>query len=123
MSTIKYKVTELPLEKLSFNSEFKESDIKLIESFSVNEKFDSTQHNLGLYIYTPQNDLISSTPNYLEYSLLLGAASAGKDGSEVLNLNPIEDAKKAGFENGDIRLLYKFTDDLFSENKKHTTLS
>ena len=117
MSTIKYKVTELPLEKLSFNSEFKESDIKLIESFSVNEKFDSTQHNLGLYIYTPQNDLISSTPNYLEYSLLLGAASAGKDGSEVLNLNPIEDAKKAGFENGDIRLLYKFTDDLFSENK------
>ena len=117
MSLLKYKVTELPLEKLSFNTEFEESDKKLIESFSVNEKFDTIQHNLGLYVYTPDNDLLSSFPNYTEYSLLLNAASAGKDGSEVLTLDPIEDAKKAGFENGDIRLLYKFTDDLFSDDK------
>ena len=117
MSIIKYKVTELPIEKLSFNTEFDQKDVKLIESFSINEKFDSVKHNLGLYIYTPDNQLITSTPNYLEYSLLLGSAAAGKDGSEILNIDPIEDAKKAGFENGDIRLLYKFTDDLFSENK------
>ena len=117
MSLLKYKVSEIPLQKLSFNTEFEESDKKLIESFSVNEKFDTTQHNLGLYVYTPDNDLLSSTPNYTEYTLLLNAASAGKDGSEVLTLDPIEDAKKAGFENGDIRILYKFTDDLFSEDK------
>jgi len=117
MSIIKYKVTELELEKLSFNSKFDDSDTKLIESFSVNEKFDSTKHNFGLYIYTPDNQLISSEPNYLEYSLLLGSSGAGKNGSEALTLDPISDAKKAGFENGDIRILYKFTDDLFSENK------
>ena len=58
MSLLKYKVTELPLEKLSFNTEFEESDKKLIESFSVNEKFDTIQHNLGLYVYTPDNDLL-----------------------------------------------------------------
>jgi len=39
MSLIKYKVTELPLEQLSFNSELKEKDKRLIESFSVNENF------------------------------------------------------------------------------------
>ena len=42
MSLIKYKVTELPLEQLSFNSELKEKDKRLIESFSVNENFDSS---------------------------------------------------------------------------------
>lgn len=117
MSLIKYKVTEIPLEQLSFNSELKEKDQRLIESFSVNENFDSSKHNLGLYIYTPDNQLISSFPNYLDYTLSLNAAGAGKTGSEVLTLLPVEDAKKSGFENGDIRLLYKFTDDLFSDNK------
>ena len=95
MSLIKYKVTELPLEQLSFNSELKEKDKRLIESFSVNENFDSSKHNLGLYIYTPENQLISSFPNYLEYSLSLNAAGAGKTGSEVLTLQPVEDAKKS----------------------------
>lgn len=118
MSRLKYKVTELPLQKLSVNTQFEESDKKLIESFSVNTKFDTSKHTLGLYLYSPDNSLIEANNNYTKYSLLLNAASAGKEGSENITLDPVSDAVQAGFENGDIRLLYKFTDDLFSEDTK-----
>ena len=116
MSTVKYKVTELALKELDYQDQFLEKDENLIESFSINTKFDTSKHNLALYIYTPDDTLLSSNLNYTQYSLLLNAAGAGKSGSENVTIDPINDAKISGFESGDIRLLYKFTDDLFSED-------
>tara|TARA_B110000483_G_C18117661_1_gene512261 strand:- start:22 stop:420 length:399 start_codon:yes stop_codon:yes gene_type:complete len=116
MSTVKYKVTELALKELDYQDQFLKKDVNLIESFSVNTKYDTSKHNLSLYIYSPDDTLLSQNNNYTQYSMLLNSAGAGKDGSEAITIDPVRDSKLAGFENGDIRLLYKFTDDLFSDN-------
>ena len=64
------------------------------------------------------NVLLQNVYDYPNYAALINAAGAGKDGILNLTLDPARDAKELGFENGDIRLLYKFTDDLFSEDKR-----
>lgn len=118
MSTFKYTVNEIPLDALGTSKKLEAKDEKLIQSFDVNTTFDTSKHKLDLFVYSADNTFLQSVYDYPDYSALLNSAGAGKDGILNLTLDPIADARKLGFENGDIRLLYKFTDDLFSEDKR-----
>lgn len=118
MSTFKYTVNEIPLDALGTSKQLEAKDEKLIQSFDVNTTFDTSKHKLDLFVYSADNTFLQSVYDYPDYSALLNSSGAGKDGILNLTLDPISDARKLGFENGDIRLLYKFTDDLFSEDKR-----
>lgn len=118
MSTFKYTVKEINLEGLDTSKQFKDSDKKLIESFDLTTAFDTSKHSLNLFVYSVDNVLLQNVLDYPNYSALINAAGAGKDGILNITLDPARDAKELGYENGDIRLLYKFTDDLFSEDKR-----
>lgn len=118
MSTQKYTINEIPLDNLGASKQIETKDEKLIESFDLNTQFDTSKHRLDLFVYSVDNTFLQSIYDYPDYSALINSAGAGKDGILNLTLDPIKDARKLGFENGDIRLLYKFTDDLFSDDKR-----
>jgi len=118
MSTFKYTVKGIPLSGVGSSKQLDDKDQKLIQSFDINSFFDTSKHRLDVFVYNSDNTFLQSVYDYPNYSALLNAASAGKDGLLNLTLDPAKDAKELGYENGDIRLLYKFTDDLFSDDKR-----
>jgi len=118
MSIFKYTVNEIPLDDLGTSKKLESKDDKLIQSFELNSTFDTSKHKLDLFVYSADNTFLQSVYDYPDYSALINSAGAGKDGILNVTLDPVNDARKLGFENGDIRLLYKFSDDLFSDDKR-----
>ena len=103
MSTFKYTVKEINLEGLDTSKQFEDSDKKLIESFDLTTAFDTSKHSLNLFVYSVDNVLLQNVLDYPNYSALINAAGAGKDGILNITLDPARDAKELGYENGDIR--------------------
>ena len=120
MSHKKYTVKQLPVETLTSYSTIDDKDKKLIESFSINNSFIVGTHIMQLSVYSVDNTLLEFLPQYNSFSLLQNASSAGKDGASNITIDPIKDAEDLGYANGDVRLYYKFIDDLYNKQAKLT---
>ena len=122
MPNYNYNISELLIENTTQERTFTEKDKSLIDSFIVNAKFVQAQHRVDLAVYTLSDILISSITGYAGYSELLLAAGAGQDGSSALTLDPLRDMKELGYESADVRMLYTFVDNLFSDGQFGGTL-
>lgn len=92
----------------------------LIEDYTLNSLFSQESNTVELYVTSFDNDLLFYDPNYKRYKQLRYSEGAGREGVTSVDLNPIDDAIYYGFENGDIRLSYRFVNDLFSNSSAKT---
>lgn len=115
MAEFKYYIEQLELESLTQSSKITKEDQALIGTFEVLNLFTPNDSNVELSVYGVDNTLLEYIPTFKDYTLSLNAQSAGKSGASILTIDPESDIKKLGYDTGDIRLLYRFTNNLFSE--------
>lgn len=122
MAEFKYNIEQLELESLNRPSKITKKEQNLIGTFEINNLFTPQDSNVELSVYGVDNTLLDYIPRFLDYTLSLNAQSAGKSGASILTLNPEGDIKTLGYDTGDVRLLYRFTNNLFSEAQIGGTL-
>jgi len=118
MATFKYIVNQIDTNSISDVKNIDSKDSTLIGNFEISSTYDQSIHNIELHFYAFDGTLLKSIPNFKNISQLGNAAGAGKKGASNLILNPTNDAVSNGFENGDVKLLYRFTNNLYSSSNK-----
>tara|TARA_B100001778_G_scaffold334398_1_gene345587 strand:+ start:313 stop:3258 length:2946 start_codon:yes stop_codon:yes gene_type:complete len=93
------------------------SEDAIVDKFAVNNLFAKDSHKLEIHVYSVDNNLLQSDQNFSKYTQLANSAGAGKDGASNIYLDPVLDIKDLGYENGDVRILYNFLDNLYSDAK------
>lgn len=118
MAEKKYIVTQLNSGDISDVKNINSKDSNLIGTFEINSLYNQVKHNVELHFYSFDGTLLSSQQNFTNTSQLGDSAGAGKDGASSLNINPSKDAIDNGYDNGDVRLLYRFTNNLYQTSLK-----
>ena len=113
----KYKIKELPATELA-NSIISDKQKSLVSSIDQNQIFTLPDSFIELGIYSFSNIQLNYIDNYKRYKLLQNAQSAGKAGATILTIDPVKDAIDLGYETGDVRILYTFLDNLYSNEKE-----
>lgn len=114
MADIVYTVSQDSPEAIAGFEQYSQEDKALVSSFQINSIFDPAKHYSELHILSLADDLLESTYTYSSYKLLGNAQSAGQAGASVITVDPIADSKAYGYENGGVKLLYHFLNDLYS---------
>ena len=117
MSKYTYNINSLDPSVVEGTTGVPESEAKIISQFEINNLFSKNSHKLEVHVFSIDNVLIESNQNFSKYTQLSNSAGAGKAGASNIYLDPVLDAKDLGYENGDIRLLYNFLDNLYSDAK------
>ena len=117
MADIVYTVNQDTPETIAGFEQYSQEDKDLVSSFQINSIFDPTKHYSELHILSLSDELLESTYDYARFTQLGNAQSAGQQGASVLTIDPVEDSKAYGYENGGVKLLYHFLDDLYSQDK------
>lgn len=112
-----YTVNQESPESITGFETFNSQDVSLINSFEVNTLFNPDKNFMELHVVSLIDEVLESDYNYTSYKQLGNAQSAGNSGASVLTLDPVADVKRYGYENGSVKLLYHFLNDLFSETK------
>lgn len=116
MADIVYTAYQDSPEAIAGFEQFSQEDKALVSSFQINNVFDPAKHYSELHILSLADELLESSYTYSSYKLLGNAQSAGQTGASVLTIDPIQDSKAYGYENGGVKLLYHFLDDLYTED-------
>ena len=116
MADNKYNVRPTGPGDVAQYKRFSDEDSNLIESFNINSTFDSQKNVAELHIYTSGNSLLRSISNYTNYKVQLNSGGSN-EGSTSIYVDPAQDATSYGYNNGGVKLLYLFFDNLFSESK------
>lgn len=109
----KYLYTVTPSDITNTSLEGKVGD--LVGSFPLNTSFLESTNRIDLEIRTLSGELLSLIENYGEKYL---AQRAPDLGIQTLFVNPSQDVVTFGYEAGDVKLTYRFVNDLFSVNEK-----
>ncbi len=117
MADITYTVNQDNPDNIQGFEQFSQADKNLVDSYAINSLFDSNKNTIELNILSLADELIESIPGYTNYKLLGDAQSAGKSGSSIVTINPVEDCKLYGYETGGVKVLYHFLNDLYSADK------
>lgn len=111
-----YTVNPTSIQDIAQYEKYSAEDVNLIESFEINSTFNTQKHISELHIYTTGNTLLRSITNYSRYKIEQGSG-ASTEGSTSISLDPQQDAVFYGYENGGVKLLYIFFNNLFSDLK------
>lgn len=117
MADTTYTVNQDDPNTIEGFEQFSQADKDLIGTFEVNNLFNPNVNLSELHIYSLTDELLESHYDYSNYKQLGNAQSAGKSGASILTVDPIEDSKLYGYDNGGIKLLYHFLNDLYTEDK------
>ena len=120
MADITYIVNQDSPENIQGFEKYSEKDLGLVDSFQINSIFDPNKHFVETHILTLSDELLESIYDFTGYKLLSNAQSAGKEGASILTLDPVQDVKNLGYETGEVKLLYHFLNDLYTDNKIST---
>ena len=120
MADITYIVNQDDPNNIPGFENYSQADLNLIQQYQINSLFDTNKNFIELYITDLIGNIVESDSNYTSYKLLGTAQSAGKEGASILTIDPIEDSRAYGYENGGIKLLYHFLNDLYTLDKTTT---
>ena len=120
MADITYTVSQDLPENIQGFEKYSEKDLGLVDSFQINSIFDPNRHFSEVHVLTTSDELLESRYDYRGYKLLSNAQSAGKEGASILTLDPVQDVKDLGYENGEVKLLYHFLNDLYTDSRTST---
>lgn len=93
MTNITYTVNQDTPQSIASVEILSQEDTNLINTFQVNQLFDSSEHVVELHIYNLAGELQESEYDYRNYKELGNAASAGKKGASVLTIDPYRGCK------------------------------
>ena len=113
----KYNITEIPATELTKDI-VTEKQAALISAVEQNKIFRLPDSYIEVGVYSFGNNELQYIDNYKRYKLLQNAQSAGKPGATVITIDPAADAVELGYETGDVRILYTFLDNLYSDSKE-----
>ena len=116
MADLLYTVNQDLPENIEGFEQFSEEDKALVSSFQINNTFDPTKNFSELHILSLSDEILESNYSYKGYTQLGNAQSAGQDGASILTIDPISDSRVYGYENGGVKLLYHFLDDLYTSD-------
>lgn len=117
MPQIKYNTYQIQPDSGTGYEDLSAVDKTLISNFQVNSLFDSKSHRVELHIYSLDGELIESKPTYTNESFLQGSQTAGTAGAASLTLFPEQDVINYGYEYGEVKLVYNFLNNLYSNTK------
>lgn len=117
MADFKYNIEQLELESLAQSSKITLKDSNLIGTYEVDNVFSINQSRVGVGVYTIDNTLLEYIPNYKGYTFGPNAQIEGERGASILTIDPEQDIQKLNYNTGDVRVVYNFTNNLFSENQ------
>lgn len=120
MADVTYIVNQDDPNNIPGFENYSQADLNLIQQYQVNSLFDVNKHFVELYITDLAGNIIENDVNYTSYKLLGTAQSAGREGASILTIDPIQDSKTYGYDNGGIKLLYHFLNDLYTLDKTTT---
>jgi hypothetical protein len=120
MADITYIVNQDDPNNIPGFENYSQADLNLIQQYQINSLFDTNKNFIELYITDLIGNIVERDSNYTSYKLLGTAQSAGKEGASILTIDPIEDSRAYGYENGGIKLLYHFLNDLYTLDKTTT---
>lgn len=111
-----YLIEELAPDTLETTA-IKVEEASIIDSFPVNTLIRPEKNRVELSVLTADQVLLETIPDYRKYTAGILSAGAGKDGESTVTLNPEADAVELGYETGDVVLVYRFLNNLFSKGK------
>ena len=117
MADITYTVNQDSPENIAGFEQYSQQDKNLVGSFQINSVFDANKHLAELHILSLSDELLESDYNYTSHTQLGNAQSSGQEGASILTIDPIADSKAYGYENGGVKLLYHFLNDLYTKDK------
>ena len=92
-------------------------DRDIVSSFTINSEFKAFENKIEYHVYSLDGVLLTSDFGYNSQSYL-GSSQRDPDGKILeMTIDPVEDIKKYGFAEGDVKVVYNFIDDLYTENK------
>ena len=118
MAEFKYILKNIDPDTLVTTGKIEDQQEQLVDAFTVNSLFDSNKNTANLKIFSLNDDLLNEDKDYRRFSLTGAGAGAITTGSSILSVDPSTDIVHYGFDTGDIKLVYSFTDDIFSDTKK-----
>ena len=92
-------------------------DTEIVDSFTINSEFEAFENKIEFHVYSLDGVLLTSDFGYNRQSYL-GSSQQNPDGKILeMCIDPVEDIQKYGFSSGDVKVVYNFIDDLYTENK------
>lgn len=120
MAKVTYQILDTKLNTIPENETYSSSDMKLIDNFEVNRTFDFETNFIESHFYSINNEKLYSL---YDYPLTIDADNLDlEDGSaSEIYIKPDELAVKEGFSNVDLKMVFHFLDDVYSEDKNKET--
>lgn len=109
MAETRYTVLQSTLDGVGYEN-YSTEDRSVVDSFVINSAYDEAKHNIELHVYGLDGTLLDSNLNYRGAQQLQGA----ENGSN-LSIDPERDALSAGYDQGGVKLLYNFLNNLSPE--------
>jgi len=109
MAETRYTVLQSTLDGVGYEN-YSAEDRSVVDSFVINSAYDEAKHNIELHIYGLDGTLLDSNLDYRGAQQLQGA----ENGSN-LSIDPERDALSAGYDQGGVKLLYNFLNNLSPE--------
>jgi len=91
--------------------DYSTQDINLLNEYNIVRNFGADQDVVEFYIYSADNTLIAANYDFKNYNTQLTSESSSL--YDTLYLDPVEDAKDAGYEIGEYNVNYFFYRNLF----------
>ena len=118
MAEFVYNIEQLELDSLAQPSKITAKDKTLIGDYKIDNVFNIAQSRVSVGVYSIDNTLLEFIPNFKGYTFDGSAEISGDRGATSVVLDPEKDIKELNYSTGDIRVLYNFTNNLFSETQK-----
>lgn len=96
----------------SSRSAISTQDANLSNEISLPGEFNSLEHFIEVEITSPQGTRLQKVSDYRGAKELGDSASAGKKGTGVLYIDPVQDSISFGYINGNVTLTYNFLNSL-----------
>ena len=117
MNKIRYDITQITSGSIYPENLLDNNQSKVVDSFEINSKFTSNKNFVRLEICSLDNIPVVIDTDFIDYSLLNNAQSAGASGASVVTVDPVKDIKSNSLEGSDLILKYRFLDNLFTTGK------
>ena len=102
-------------ESLTNFNKLSNKDLPLIQTQKIDTQFNQGKHRVDVHFYSLDGRLLQSKVNSTNYSIQAGSSNVLDEVVDII-VDPTKDVVDAGYENGDINVLYNFVNTLYSNS-------
>ena len=110
-----YNVKKGTPESLTNFNKLSNKDLPLIQTQNIDTQFNQGKHRVDVHFYSLDGRLLQSKVNSTNYSIQAGSSNVQDEVVDII-LDPQKDVIEAGYDNGDINVLYNFVNTLYSNS-------